>query len=211
MDPSMIAEDIVNDIVVPALGVNGLHQVIAAFGRETTGTLDLGNLVALEVIDHGHRDTPLGTHQAVAGVDPGRLARLSAIQEIYDILGEKTVFVNAAGCMTLLSVYPFTPFQGSFVYTSMASAPAGAQGIRDALDVLKRKTLHKIADAEPTTSTTARCASATRSSADEGFSGAARRLRLEPSARPRGPPGLPAADGDGAGPVRRALEATVAR
>jgi pyruvate ferredoxin oxidoreductase beta subunit len=60
---------------------------------------------------------------------------LQAIHEIYDILGEKTLFVNAAGCMTLLSVYPFTPFRGSWLYTSMASAPAGAQGVRDALDL----------------------------------------------------------------------------
>jgi len=61
---------------------------------------------------------------------------LQALHEIYDVLGEKTVFVNAAGCMTLLSVYPFTPFRGSWLYTAMASAPAGAQGIRDALDIL---------------------------------------------------------------------------
>ncbi len=61
---------------------------------------------------------------------------LQSLHAIYDILGEKTVFVNAAGCMTLLSVYPFTPFRGSWLYTSMASAPAGAQGIRDALDIL---------------------------------------------------------------------------
>jgi len=60
---------------------------------------------------------------------------LQALHEIYDVLGGKTVFVNAAGCMTLLSVYPFTPFQGSWLYTSMASAAAGAQGVRDALDL----------------------------------------------------------------------------
>ena len=64
---------------------------------------------------------------------------LEAIKEVYDVLGENTVFVNAAGCMTLLSVYPFTPFRGSWLYTAMASAPAGAQGIRDALDILKQK------------------------------------------------------------------------
>ncbi len=64
---------------------------------------------------------------------------LLALHEIYDILGEKTVFVNAAGCMTLLSTYPFTPFRGSWLYTAMASAPAGAQGIRDALDILRSK------------------------------------------------------------------------
>jgi pyruvate ferredoxin oxidoreductase beta subunit len=61
---------------------------------------------------------------------------LEALHQIYDILGENTVFVNAAGCMTLLSVYPFTPFRGSWLYTAMGSAPAGAQGIRDALDLL---------------------------------------------------------------------------
>jgi len=61
---------------------------------------------------------------------------LQALQLIYDVLGEKTVLVNAAGCMTLLSTYPFTPFRGSWLYTAMASAPAGAQGVRDALDVL---------------------------------------------------------------------------
>ncbi len=64
---------------------------------------------------------------------------LQALQTIYDVLGEKTVFVNAAGCMTLLSIYPFTPFRGSWLYTAMASAPAGAQGVRDALDVLIAK------------------------------------------------------------------------
>ncbi|MDH3973628.1 MAG: thiamine pyrophosphate-dependent enzyme [Deltaproteobacteria bacterium] len=66
---------------------------------------------------------------------------LEAVHQIYDILGEKTVFINAAGCMTLLSVYPFTPFRGSWLYTAMASAPAGAQGVRDALDILIAKGL----------------------------------------------------------------------
>lgn len=64
---------------------------------------------------------------------------LGALHEIYDVLGTKTVFVNAAGCMTLLATYPFTPFRGSWLYTAMASAPAGAQGVRDALDILIKK------------------------------------------------------------------------
>ena len=64
---------------------------------------------------------------------------LEAVHEIYDILGAKTVFVNAAGCLTLLATYPFTPFRGSWLYTAMASAPAGAQGVRDALDILLEK------------------------------------------------------------------------
>ncbi len=61
---------------------------------------------------------------------------LATVHETYDLLGTKTVFVNAAGCLTLLATYPFTPFRGSWLYTAMASAPAGAQGVRDALDVL---------------------------------------------------------------------------
>lgn len=64
---------------------------------------------------------------------------LESLHQVYDILGKNTVFVNAAGCMTLLSVYPFTPFRGSWIYTAMGSAPAGAQGVRDALDILKAK------------------------------------------------------------------------
>ena len=64
---------------------------------------------------------------------------LAALHEAYDVLGTKVVFVNAAGCLTLLAVYPFTPFRSSWLYTAMASAPAGAQGVRDALDVLIAK------------------------------------------------------------------------
>ena len=64
---------------------------------------------------------------------------LEALHEIYDVQGNRNIFVNAAGCMTLLSVYPFTPFRGSWLYTAMASAPAGAQGVRDALDIRKKQ------------------------------------------------------------------------
>lgn len=82
------------------------------------------------------RDLP-STHLLGAGTPMcAGCGGLQALHEIYDVLGTKTVFVNAAGCMTLLSVYPFTPFRGSWLYTAMASAPAGAQGVRDALDIL---------------------------------------------------------------------------
>ena len=64
---------------------------------------------------------------------------LETLHLIYDIIGDNNVIVNAAGCMTLLAVYPFTPFRGSWLYTAMAAAPAGAQGVRDALDILKGK------------------------------------------------------------------------
>ncbi len=92
-----------------------------------------------EVRFHRMKDLP-STHLLGGGTAMcSGCGGLEALHEIYDILGEKTVFVNAAGCMTLLSIYPFTPFRGSWLYTAMASAPAGAQGIRDALDILKHK------------------------------------------------------------------------
>ncbi len=61
---------------------------------------------------------------------------LEALRLAAKVLGPKTVFVNAAGCFTLLAAFPYTPFKGSWLYTTMASAAAGAQGVRDALDVL---------------------------------------------------------------------------
>ncbi len=64
---------------------------------------------------------------------------LTTLRLMHKALGENVVIVNAAGCMTLLSVFPFTPLRSSWLYTTMASASAGAQGIRDALDVLRTK------------------------------------------------------------------------
>lgn len=64
---------------------------------------------------------------------------LSALRLMLNVLGERVVIVNAAGCMTLLAVYPFTPLKSSWLYTTMGSAAAGAQGVRDALDILIAK------------------------------------------------------------------------
>ncbi len=92
-----------------------------------------------ESVFHRARDLPstrlLGTGTPMCAGCGG----LEAVHQVYDVLGARTVFVNAAGCMTLLSTYPFTPFRGSWLYAAMASAPAGAQGVRDALDVLIQK------------------------------------------------------------------------
>ncbi|MDE1828764.1 MAG: pyruvate synthase [Thaumarchaeota archaeon] len=55
------------------------------------------------------------------------------------MLGPNAITINAAGCMTMLSVFPYTPFKSSWFYTAMASAPAAAQGVRDALDMLIEK------------------------------------------------------------------------
>lgn len=64
---------------------------------------------------------------------------LLALRLAHKVLGENVVIVNAAGCFTMLSVYPYTAFDSSWIYTAMACAPAGAQGIRDALDILIKK------------------------------------------------------------------------
>ncbi len=64
---------------------------------------------------------------------------LATLRLMHKALGGNVVVVNAAGCMTLLAVYPHTPLQSSWLYTTMGSASAGAQGIRDALDVLTHK------------------------------------------------------------------------
>jgi pyruvate ferredoxin oxidoreductase beta subunit len=66
-------------------------------------------------------------------------AGLLTLRLFHKALGEKAIFINAAGCMTMLAVFPYTPLESSWLYTAMASAPAGAQGVRDALDILLEK------------------------------------------------------------------------
>ena len=107
---------------------------------------------------------------------------LLALHEIYDLLGARTVFVNAASCMTLLASYPFTPFRGSWLYTAMASAPAGAQGVRDALDLLiEQGRLPPEEDLTGSTSST--CATTTKATATPGSKARPRR-RWAPAPRP---------------------------
>lgn len=69
----------------------------------------------------------------------GGCGGLLALRLFHKALGPRAIFINAAGCMTLLAVFPFSPFHSSWLYTAMASAPAGAQGVRDALDMLMAK------------------------------------------------------------------------
>lgn len=69
----------------------------------------------------------------------GGCGGLEVLRLAAKVLGERVVFVNAAGCVTLLAIFPYTPFRGSWLYTTMGSAPAGAQGVRDALDILRAK------------------------------------------------------------------------
>ncbi|MBI3468752.1 MAG: pyruvate synthase [Planctomycetes bacterium] len=64
---------------------------------------------------------------------------LETLRLMHKVMGGNVVVVNAAGCLTLLATYPFTPLRSSWLYTTMSSASAGAQGVRDALDILRAK------------------------------------------------------------------------
>jgi len=55
------------------------------------------------------KDLP-STHLLVPEHRCARVVAVFVLHEIYDILGNKTVFVNAAGCMTLLTIYPLRRF-----------------------------------------------------------------------------------------------------
>jgi pyruvate ferredoxin oxidoreductase beta subunit len=62
-----------------------------------------------------------------------------AVRIFHKVLGPNVAWVNAAGCMTVTMSYPLSPLKSNWLYTAFASAPAGAQGIRDALDILMAK------------------------------------------------------------------------
>ena len=85
------------------------------------------------------KDIPRDEFIATGTTACGGCGGLEVVRLAMKVLGEKVAVVNAAGCFTLLAVYPFTPFRGSGLYTTMGRAPAGAQGVRDALDMLRSK------------------------------------------------------------------------
>jgi pyruvate ferredoxin oxidoreductase beta subunit len=85
------------------------------------------------------KDVPRAEHLAGGTGLCAGCGGLLALRLFHKALGPNVVFVDAAGCLTLLAVFPFSPFRSSWLYTAMASAPAGAQGVRDALDVLIAK------------------------------------------------------------------------
>jgi pyruvate ferredoxin oxidoreductase beta subunit len=78
----------------------------------------------------------LGEYLSPGGPLCAGCGALTALRLMHKVLGGSVVTVNAAGCLTLMASYPYTPMRSSWLYTTMASASAGAQGIRDALDVL---------------------------------------------------------------------------
>jgi pyruvate ferredoxin oxidoreductase beta subunit len=87
---------------------------------------------SLRTISHAD---PLGPGGSLCAGCGGQLT----LRLFHKALGDNVIFVNAASCSTLLATYPFTPLNSSWIYTAMACAPAGAQGVRDALDILKAK------------------------------------------------------------------------
>lgn len=86
-----------------------------------------------------HKDLPREEYVTPGSPLCAGCGGLTTLRLMHKVLGENVVVVNAAGCMTLMAVYPFTPLKSSWLYTTMGSAAAGAQGIRDALDVLVAK------------------------------------------------------------------------
>ncbi|MBT5376388.1 MAG: pyruvate synthase, partial [Nitrospinaceae bacterium] len=82
----------------------------------------------------------LHPHEAIApgtGLCAG-CGGLEGLRMALKELGDDYIICNAAGCFTLLSVYPFTPLKGSWLYTTMGGPTPAAQGVRDALDIRMR-------------------------------------------------------------------------
>ena len=86
------------------------------------------------------KDIPLEENLAPGTMLCAGCGGVLMVRILEKLLGPNVITVNAAGCITMLSVFPYTPFRSSWFYTSMPGAPAAAQGVRDALDILiKRK------------------------------------------------------------------------
>ncbi len=91
----------------------------------------------IEIPTHHKKVTDLHPEEGIA---PGSAlcagcGGLEGIRLALKELGDNVHISNAAGCFTLLSIYPFTPFKGSWLYTTMAAPVPAAQGVRDALDI----------------------------------------------------------------------------
>ncbi|MFO0733162.1 MAG: hypothetical protein U0361_19795 [Nitrospiraceae bacterium] len=66
---------------------------------------------------------------------------MEALRLAAKVLGDHGRLCERGGLLHVVDglLHPFTLFKGSWLYTTMGSAPAGAQGVRDALDVLIAK------------------------------------------------------------------------
>lgn len=93
----------------------------------------VNQIKALTQVPHD-KELMTGGHFLCAGCGPSIGLKLAL-----KALGEKTVVVNTAGCLTLLGTYPYTPLKVSWLHSAIENAGSTASGIRNALDVLGRK------------------------------------------------------------------------
>ncbi len=75
-----------------------------------------------------HKDLPREEYLTPGSPLCAGCGGLTTLRLMHKVLGENVVVVNAAGCMTLMAVYPFTPLKSSWLYTTMGSAAAGRKG-----------------------------------------------------------------------------------
>ena len=85
------------------------------------------------------KDMPVQDHLAPGNTMCAGCGGILAVRVFHKVLGPNVAWINAAGCMTITMSYPLAPLKSNWLYTAFASAPAGAQGVRDALDVLITK------------------------------------------------------------------------
>ena len=85
------------------------------------------------------KDMPVEDYLAPGNPMCAGCGGLLAVRIFHKALGPNVAWINAAGCMTVMMSYPLSPLKSNWLYTAFASAPAGAQGVRDALDVLMAK------------------------------------------------------------------------
>ena len=85
------------------------------------------------------KDMPVQDHLTPGNTMCAGCGGILAVRVFHKVLGPNVAWINAAGCMTITMSYPLAPLKSNWLYTAFASAPAGAQGVRDALDVLIRK------------------------------------------------------------------------
>jgi len=85
------------------------------------------------------KDMPTGDYLSPGNTLCAGCGGILAVRIFHKVLGPNVAWVNAAGCMTVTMSYPLSPLKSNWLYTAFASAPAGAQGVRDALDVLIAK------------------------------------------------------------------------
>jgi pyruvate ferredoxin oxidoreductase beta subunit len=87
------------------------------------------------IFDISEEELFTGGHPACKGCGGALIAKL-----VTKALGKDIIVVNASGCMTLLNVFPLTPFKVPWIHNAIENAGATASGILRALKRLGKKT-----------------------------------------------------------------------